>query len=693
MFGVGPTYSKLDPTLRFLLQQQQESLAKTGHSLNLTAFADHIEVISQQEHMVPSATSTESADKIAVLINAKKVARLKALGITPRVTAGSIATAHVTLAQLAKLAQSSNVIYVEASKRLQPAQEPFASASSVVSAKPELDLSVPDTGADVLHQKGVTGRGVIVGVVDTGVDCLHEDFRVDNHPDDGIPEESTRFLAIFDETTNTEYGPSHIEQFIRNGTPCPTTDDDLIAPGHGTQVMGIAAGDGSSSGFHYIGMAPDADLIAVKSTLTDAGILEGVRYIFERAGNRPVVVNLSLGTQKGPHDGTSNLDRGLDALVGTPGHAIVVAAGNQGDERIHAGGTIEYGQKQSFEINIDPQKVPSELGLDFWYDSQLRLNIYIVSPMGNRVGPVPTGQLHTETTPEGGVRIDNASAGLSPNNGANHMEIVIFGSPLAVASGTWRVEVEDTEEHGGRFDAWSLDIPFTSTNADFDFTIGSPGAAQRLITVGSHVTRDHWQSEKGDFFRFPAENRVGQIATFSSHGPTRDGRLKPDLTAPGVAIITPLAESARGLLSPDFITLDHKHTVSRGTSFSSPHVAGAIALLFQQEPTLTQSQIKDRLSQLARNDNFTGQTPNAIWGAGKLSVAPSASTPKPISEEIKRLAHQLDENSNNKLDDDEVLKMLDAWVQSRPLLTIGRPLTDDEILALLDLWQQNSSLR
>jgi subtilisin family serine protease len=682
-----PAFNKLDPTLRHLLIQQRITLAKTGRALNLAPYADRIEVISSQDRMVPTASLGEPSYRLAVLIRAQDPAQLQRLGVRPRAIAGEIATAHLTLDQLTKLTQSSNVIYIEASKRLRPAQLPLREPI----AQPELNLSVPDTGATLLHQQGITGRGVIVGMIDTGIDCTHKDFRTERNWNDSIDEESTRLLALLDQTMNNEYGPSRIEDFIRTEAFCPTSDDDLAAPGHGTQVMGIAAGDGSSSMNGYAGMAPEADLIAVKSTLSDAGLIEGARYIFERAGSRPTVINLSVGTHKGPHDGTSNLELALDALVGPPGRALVVAAGNQGDEQIHVGGLLFEGIRDRFEIAIDPQKVPSEMGFDFWYDSQLNLNAYVISPTGNRVGPVSTRQMHTENTNEGGVRIDNASLGLSPNNGANHMEIAIYGLPIAVASGTWVIELESAGGAGGRYDGWAVDLPFTSSNADSNYTIASPGSARRLISVGAHVTRDHWQSESGQFFSFPKENPIGQIASFSSRGPTRDNRLKPELTAPGVAIASSLAESARRLLSVDFILLDRKHTIARGTSFSAPHVTGAVALLLQQEPKLTIQQIKDKLTQWARSDQFTGPTPNQTWGTGKLWVGSlSGVNPKPIPTEIRILARQLDRNANGQLDDEEVLDALDAWVNSRPPLGVSRLLTDTEMLGLLNFWQQSA---
>jgi subtilisin family serine protease len=693
LFGtskISEPLNKLDPTLRYLLAQQRLALVKTGRPMNLSRYADRIEVIASDGKMLPSASLGSSADRIAVLIRAQNPEELRTLGIVPRAIVGEIATAHVTLAQLSKLAQSPNVIYAEVSKRLSLEQ----TASQPQIANPALDLSMPDTGAILLHQQGITGRGVIVAVIDTGIDCTHKDFRVERYWSDNIDEESTRLLALLDQTTNTEYGPTRIENFIRSEMPCPTGDEDLTASGHGSQVMGVAAGDGSSTPDSYVGMAPEADLIAVKSNLSDAGIIEAARYVFERAGGRPTVINLSVGTQKGPHDGTSNLELGLDGLVGPPGRAIVVAAGNQGDEKVHVGGVLYEGKRDRFEITINEQQVPSEMSFDFWYESQLNLNVYVVTPVGNRVGPVATRRMHTENTSEGGVRIDNASTGLSPNNGANHMEITIYGIPIAVASGTWTIEVEGTGSGGGRYDGWSTDVQFSSINANADVTIGSPGSSKRLITVGAYVTREQWQSVTGDFFSFPKENPVGQIASFSSNGPTRDRRAKPDITAPGTAIATTLSEAARYMISKDFILLDNKHTIVRGTSFSAPHVTGAIALMLQQEPNLTITQIRERLVKLAKQDSYTGVTPNTTWGVGKLWVSTATKpdpdpdpNPKPISEQLKLLVRQFDQNRNNQLDDEEMLAALDDWINSRDVYVLSRALKDEEILNLLDLWQ------
>jgi subtilisin family serine protease len=684
-YSAGAAHAKLDSTLRFLLAQQSESLAQTGRPLNLTPYANRLEVISRQGRMVPSASAAEPADRVAVLIRAQNVSVLKTQGIKLRAIAGQIATAHLTLAQLAKLAQSPHVIYIEVSKRLQVAREPALT-------QPELDLSLPETGAHTLHQQGITGRGVVVGVVDTGFDCVHEDFRVDRDPYDGVPEEGSRFSFLLDQTQAAEYSQSRIEQVIRSGLPCPVTDDDVTAPSHGTHVLGVAAGDGSASAGRYVGLAPEADIIAVKSTLSDAGILEGVRYIFDRAGHRPAVVNLSLGTQAGPHDGSSHLDQGLDALVGMLGRAIVVAAGNQGDDRLHVGGILEPGRYETFEVWVDPEKIPNELSFEFWYDGHLRLNVSVISPRGNRIGPVPTGQVLTETFNEGGARIDNASGGRNPNNGAHQLALDIFGSPIPIAGGTWRIQIEALGSQSGRYDGWSLDAPFFSPNADNSLTVGSPGAARQALTVGAYVTKTSWQAGNGSIFGFYDENPPGQIATFSSRGPTRDGRIKPDITAPGIAIASALAQSARFQISPDFILVTHKHFIARGTSFAAPHLAGAIALLFQQEPQLTAQQLKEKLKDLARRDDFTGYSPNSIWGAGKLYLGALPPPARRLPEEIQKIAYRIDYNTNNQLDDDEILNALYYWATRQALPALGRPLSDEEILALMDLWARGGWL-
>jgi subtilisin family serine protease len=261
--------SRLDPLLRIILQRDREARQR-GEALNLARFAPLVEVYAGSEPLLPPPLPTGMgqflppkphppqaawAGKIGVLVRTRSSSAVMLSGAEAVNRVGEITVARVTLTQLRRLAQSPDVIYIEAAHRLAP----------------ELDRSIPAIGADLLHQEEpiVKGAGVIIGDVDTGIDYEHLDFRTDRD-NDGF-EESSRILYIWDQTETgpfgdragvpfgTEYTRAEIEADLARGLgPEEGTVRERDDHGHGTHVLGIAAGDGSSSGAGYVGVAPEA---------------------------------------------------------------------------------------------------------------------------------------------------------------------------------------------------------------------------------------------------------------------------------------------------------------------------------------------------------------------------------------------------------------------------------------------------
>ncbi|MFQ6090949.1 MAG: S8 family serine peptidase, partial [Candidatus Bipolaricaulia bacterium] len=335
---------KLDPLLRIALQRDREARLR-GEALNLAGFAPLVEVYAGGELLLAHSAPTGMgeflppkpqprwarwAGEIGVLIRARSPHSIALSGAEVMATVGEVTIARATLTQLRRLVQSPDVLYIEAAYRLAP----------------ELDRSIPAIGADLLHREEpiATGEGVIIGNIDTGIDYEHLDFRVDRD-DDGF-EESSRILYIWDQTETapigdrgavpfgTEYTQAGIEaDLVRGFRPDEGAVRERDDNGHGTHVLGIAAGDGSSSGTGYIGVAPQAELVAVKTSFYSGDVVSGADYIFRKAEElgKPCVLNLSLGGHFGPHDGTSNFALALEGLLG-PGRVIVTSAGNEGDK-------------------------------------------------------------------------------------------------------------------------------------------------------------------------------------------------------------------------------------------------------------------------------------------------------------------------------------------------------------------------
>lgn len=635
--------------------------------------------------------------KVGVLVRTTSVAALRARGVHLNSVVGDVVSAKLTLSQLQALRSWPEVIYAEGPRPLGLSGEPF----KVVPA-PELTDSLAETNAQTLHNQGITGKGVVVGVVDTGVDWTHLDFRSDRNGD-GF-EESTRILSIWDQThpgkrpAGFDYGAEYTQKDIANALK--QGDDNLIehfdgnpnAPSHGTHALGIIGSDGSSSKFELVGMAPEASLVAVKSPLTPDSVVDGVQHIFNVAGSQPAVASLSLGSHLGAHDGTSNFERALDALAQQPGRVIVAAAGNEGDDRIHVGGQLAATAKVSMAFVLPSPLQASRFSFDFWYESDPDINVRITvtGPSGETLGPVSTGELLDTSFVDGGVFVSNADQGPNPNNGMNEALVTVYGDLFGALNplrpGRWTLTLE-AWGLGTRYDGWALDRPFTSANADSQYTIRIPATAPHIIAVGAYVTRTEWPSINGAIEHFEIDGPLGHLAKFSSLGPTRDGRIKPDLVAPGSMVASALSKFSTTLVEFSRVLSDGVHLVNRGTSFAAPHVSGAAALLLQTDPTLTGVQVQQHLEQTALHDGFTGPFASTRWGHGKLDLVGQAIDPN------LTLVTTLDRNQDDVLGDVEILNAIQLWISGDTLAgSTDTQITDQQILWLITLWIEQVDL-
>jgi subtilisin family serine protease len=562
-------------------------------SADLAEYSSSMQVFGPDGLIVlPIDPGGGAADEFGVLVKVRRpFFGASFLGLPVTVSTGTILGMRVSLASLLTLVASPDVIYVEPAGKTEP----------------KLDRSLPAIGADVVHSFPLSdvGAGVIVGAVDTGIDYMHLDFRYDSDGD-GF-EESSRIMAIWDQMSGllgTRYDRSDIEDDIADGFA-----HERDTNGHGTHVMGIAAGDGSSSAAGMIGVAPGAQIVFVKTTFYTSDILSGVRYIFDQAeqAGLPAVVNLSLGGHSGPHDGTSLFEQGLDELLDRPGRAIVVSAGNEGDEDLHV---AHYLSGNAHTFSVDPKS--DSIDLSLWYPGSSSFTITVTPPAGDPL-TVAAGDTGNGTGASGTVHVENAAGGENPNNHENEVLISLSGLTSGAA---WDVTVIDAGG-GGRFDGWIASGDGRIIGGDTSLTIDEPGNANKVITVGSFDTKAEWPSLVGDQ-DFSESTHTGDISYFSSIGPTRDGRQKPDITAPGAWICSTLSTdspSALYLTNPDGV-----HTMNLGTSMAAPHVTGVIALMLAKDPHLTAERIKTVLTENAMHDMFTGSGPDTRWGWGKVNA-------------------------------------------------------------------------
>jgi len=568
-------------------------------------------------------------------------ARLLGLGFAAREPAPGIAFVDVGREELRALRALPGLRSIEPTPRL----------------RTTLDRSVPLTAADAARQRfGLDGRGALVGIVDTGVDFRHPDLR--------DVAGKTRISALLDLTHPRgalhpelpRYGGGALwlaadidAQLAADAAgmspPSPVLAADV--DGHGTHVAGIAASSGLATARglpagRYLGMAPAAGLVIAGAARDGQSfgledILTAIGFVLDTAtaAGRPVVVNLSLGGDSGPHDGSTAFEQAIAALMPAdrPGRALVVSAGNSGARDRHAGDLTLDGLA-SLPVTF-PAGASTDLALsiELWANGALP-EITVTSPGGVSHGPLAAGGSLDETGDEGRVRIDSAPAGPDPDNGRFEAGIHVTGaSGKAVTSGTWRVTLRGRT---GRWDAWITDGGFAADphfvdHLDPDARGDFPAYCRAAISVGSYVSRSGWLTAEG--LPVDRSTTLGAPSTFSATGPTADGRFFPDLSAPGDFVLSALSRAApptspgssfyvpgdSGYLIGD----DGLHGALRGTSQAAPHVAGAIALLFQLDPTLSTGRLRELLRTSARLEAGEPGWSNR-YGFGRLDVAAAA---------------------------------------------------------------------
>lgn len=550
---------------------------------------------------------------------------LRARGIEVNTAVGGWLTARCPLGLLSGLLAMPGIDLVQVAERCEPL----------------LDRSAIDVGLTGVRTvgptdiTGQTGQGVIVGLVDSGVDLNHADLR--------NPDGTTRIVSLWDQTATTgtvpsgfSYGAEYDSVAINDGLS-PEVDTD----GHGTHVITTAAGNGRATGngepnHVYIGVAPKADVVAVKTTYATTNIVDGVNYIFLKAASlgKKAVVNLSLGTQDGPHDGTYGFDLLLNALTG-PGKIVVASAGNKQNDDSHGELDLAGTTPASMTLSVPTYSKNSGTDNDYlifsgWYPGLDQIAVTLTTPGGDTVGPVTQGATGSLNSADGFINIRNGTT--NPTNGDNEIYIEIYDQfPAKVPqSGTWTFTftpislsltgIVDMYLFGNQLGSAGALAHWVQGLAPFG-VIGSPGSADSVITVAAHSTKDCWASIDGSTRCLVPTPVIGEIANFSSHGPLRNGKLKPDLSAPGNGVVA--GKSASATFDIRQVVPDGVHVLLAGTSMSAPHVTGAIALLMAQPDwaTASPSALRARLQSTATADAFTGVVPNATWGKGKLNVA------------------------------------------------------------------------
>jgi subtilisin family serine protease len=438
---------------------------------------------------------------------------------------------------------------------------------------PLLDVSRPTVSADVVQlgspplPQFFRGDNTYVGIVDTGLSGAHPDFA------GRIAHTYSVSLAL---------------------DPLEDTN------GHGTHVTGIAAGDGTGSGGTYTGMAPGARLLigrAGSDSFQTSAIIAAINDFLLFAGPTPVSINLSLGVFLGPHDGTSSFESTVNSLAtGTAGskRIITVAAGNERNSNEHFRTTLP-------PFGITSQVVDFASGTHFadveiWADGEDEYSV--TATMGSESITFLSGT--AGTSPSGRIAIGNKSS--NPPNGAT-LIFLTFQPPSG--TGTASIRLTRTRNGGtGTVDGYIDRSEGTFTATTTAGTISEPANAENVLSTGSFNTKSGGGAGPLD-----------DISTFSSMGPTRDGRMKPDLAAPGSLIYS--ARSLEASFAPIEIAPNDNYVIMQGTSMATAHVTGIASLVWESNPALTGEQMRERLKRTA---DLQTAVPDTTWGHGKVNA-------------------------------------------------------------------------
>jgi hypothetical protein len=593
-----------------------------------------------------------NADTLGALVTLPDGADPRALGLEPFVP--GYARLHARPEALVAYAAAHPELAIEVTPPLHPL----------------LDQAGQWIRSTLAHLQGFDGAGVLVGVADTGLDVTLADFldpKTHKSRVAWILDLSLPPLGLYPDVENKFCGKNAKGECV-TGAVLQGKDIDAIVNrtakgalpvdevGHGTHVTSIAAGNGGPEA-KYVGAAPGAQILFARITrdssesISTDDILTGVSFLFDRADamGLPVAVNLSIGSDFGPHDGSLSWEKALAGFVGekAPGHALLVAAGNsgsvantEGESPIHQSVHVSSGEMLS--LPMLPASSESGAGeVDVWVTMTdgSNLSVGLDGPDGTWISPVPNGQDGSTSTGDYTASITNGSTSQgSP---------VPTGSLGAVVAwtGQWPAGTYSITLLGeGTADVWVESTGVTTPSGGTgglaygvrEGTVGLPATHPGLIAVGCTVNRPDWvpiyassypqEEDGGQLIGLSSPNlddagglsidggpaggtpyEEGEVCWFSGAGPNVLGVPKPEISAPGAWVVAAMSSQAPpsspesifwnpycpppangAPVDPRCLQVDPGHAVAEGTSMSAPMVTGAVALMFQKNPTLTE---------------------------------------------------------------------------------------------------------
>ena len=528
-------------------------------------------------------------------------------GIRVDELAAGYAVLVVPESRIEQVSAMEQIVYIEKPKRLFFASNMARAASclSTIQTSSGSGTGGVGAGAGVISglESGLTGRGVLVAVIDSGIDYFHSDFR--------NPDGTTRIGLLADQDRDRIYTREEINAALETGSRSsalelvPSTDPS----GHGTAVAAIAAGNGREGNGVYRGVAYESELMVVKlgTPLTDSfprttQLMKALDLVVRRARdmNRPLAVNISFGNTYGSHDGTSLLETFINDMSNIGRNVIVAGTGNEGTGAGHRAGSLVMGQEENAQLSIAPYE--TGMGVQLWKSYVDQFSIRLVTPSGEIIGPIDS-RLGPQTLRYGGTQILIYYGKPSPFSRAQEVYFDFLPVRDYLDSGIWTFRLTPERIVTGRYDMWLPSRGLLNPSTRFlrpvpETTLTIPSTAANVISVGAY----------DDSYR--------AYADFSGRGFTRQTQqVKPDLAAPGVDIVT--ARRGGG------------YEAVTGTSFAAPFVTGSAALLMQwgilqgNDPFLYGEKVKAYFTRGARHLPGYDVWPNERLGYGTLCVRDS----------------------------------------------------------------------
>lgn len=511
------------------------------------------------------------------------------------------------------LAARSEVLYVNKSEQLFPTMHLVRNETGVTKVTEGAGLDTP-----------YDGTGVVVGVIDQGFEFKHPAFL----------------------NACKKWGSSATSGMLKNSAPFNDPNDN---EGHATHVANIAVGR-KVAGSNYYGVATGAELLPMMSNLSTSSTVAQAAAIkkYAEGEGKPWVINMSFGSNSGPHDGSSDTDQNMDKLS-TKGGILVGAMGNSGAEKLHVMHKFtEDGEKAYFYIKLDDQLNTNSVVYSEVWAANAGEGLLTIRP-----AVLSRGKLYYPTAVQMNAAGQTFEAEVSPFNNRQYGKFSGYFKQLLTKMGlntgefVWEVEGKagaechawlNTDLAAGAFAKTKLtldDKVYTTPEGDGNYATGAGAASiPSSISVASYNNATSFTSLSGNNYSFDSLGDVADISNFSSRGPSLSTDPKalptPTIAAPGGVVISAFSKKAKSF-STDAAENVQKVTsggnpfyygVMSGTSMATPVVTGIIALWLQANPELTSDDVAAILQKTARKDSYTGRnlTWSKEWGYGKIDA-------------------------------------------------------------------------